>query len=47
VSADAVVDPLAVEKWIRVPLVGSVAWFKACAPVQAFEPRLTAELFAR
>jgi hypothetical protein len=24
-----------------------VCWFKACAPVQAFEPRLTAELFAR
>jgi hypothetical protein len=31
----------------RVPLAGGVAWFKACAPVQAFEPRLTAELFAR
>jgi hypothetical protein len=22
-------------------------WLKACAPVQAFEPRLTADLFAR
>jgi hypothetical protein len=32
---------------LRVPLVDGVAWFKACAPVQAFEPRLTAELFAR
>jgi hypothetical protein len=33
---------------LRVPLEGgSVAWFKACAPVQAFEPRLTAQLFAR
>jgi hypothetical protein len=32
---------------LRVPLRGGVAWFKACAPVQAFEPRLTAELFAR
>jgi Phosphotransferase enzyme family len=64
-----VVDPLAVEEWIRanaepvgaietvherpwatvlrVPLAGGVAWFKACAPVQAFEPRLTAELFVR
>jgi hypothetical protein len=31
----------------RVPLSNGVAWFKACAPVQAFEPRLTAELFAR
>jgi hypothetical protein len=30
-----------------VPLAEGVAWFKACAPVQAFEPRLTAELFAR
>jgi hypothetical protein len=64
-----VVDPLAVEAWIRVhaepvgaiqtvherpwatvlrvPLADGVAWFKACAPVQAFEPHLTAELFAR
>ncbi len=32
---------------MRVPLAGGVAWFKACAPVQAFEPRLTAELFGR
>ena len=32
---------------LRVPLADGVAWFKACAPVQAFEPRLTAELFAR
>jgi hypothetical protein len=32
---------------LRVPIAGGVAWFKACAPVQAFEPRLTAELFAR
>jgi hypothetical protein len=32
---------------LRVPLAGGVAWFKACAPVQAFEPRLTARLFAR
>jgi hypothetical protein len=32
---------------LRVPLANSVAWFKACSPVQAFEPRLTAELFAR
>jgi hypothetical protein len=27
---------------LRVPLANGVAWFKACAPVQAFEPRLTA-----
>ena len=32
---------------LRVPLNQGVAWFKACAPVQAFEPRLTASLFAR
>jgi hypothetical protein len=32
---------------LRVPLATGVAWFKACAPVQAFEPRLTSELFAR
>jgi hypothetical protein len=32
---------------LRVRFAGGVAWFKACAPVQAFEPRLTAELFAR
>jgi hypothetical protein len=33
---------------LRVPLPGGgLCWFKACAPVQAFEPRLTAELFAR
>ncbi len=32
---------------LRVPLADGVTWFKACAPVQAFEPRLTAELFAR
>jgi hypothetical protein len=32
---------------LRVPLADGVAWFKACAPVQAFEPHLTAELFAR
>ena len=32
---------------LRVPLAGGAAWFKACGPVQAFEPRLTAELFAR
>jgi hypothetical protein len=26
---------------------GAVCWFKACAPVQAFEPRLSAALFSR
>jgi hypothetical protein len=32
---------------LRVPNPDGVAWFKACGPVQSFEPRLTAELFAR
>lgn len=32
---------------VRVPLAGGAAWFKACAPVQAFEPRLTAQLAGR
>lgn len=32
---------------LRVPVRDGAVWFKACAPVQAFEPRLTAELFAR
>lgn len=31
----------------RVPLSDRVAWFKACERVQAFERRLTANLFAR
>jgi hypothetical protein len=32
---------------MRVPVAGGLTWFKACAPVQAFEPRLTAELYGR
>ena len=32
---------------LRVPISDSVAWFKACAPIQAFEPALTAALYAR
>lgn len=31
----------------RVPLGERTAWFKACGAVQAFEPRLAGELFAR
>jgi Phosphotransferase enzyme family len=31
----------------RVPHADGVAWFKTCGAVQAFEPRLTGELFAR
>ena len=32
---------------LRVPLRDGAAWFKVCSPVQAFEPRLSAELYAR
>jgi uncharacterized protein YdcH (DUF465 family) len=32
---------------LRVPIAGGLAWFKACGRVQGFEPRLTAQLFAR
>lgn len=32
---------------VRVPVEGGSVWFKACAPVQAFESRLAAELAAR
>ena len=31
----------------RVPTADGYVWFKACAPVQTFEPRLTAALSAR
>lgn len=32
---------------LRVPIEEGTVWFKACSPVQAFEPRLTAELYSR
>ncbi len=32
---------------LRVPVADGYVWFKACAPWQAFEPRLTARLSAR
>jgi len=32
---------------LRVPVAGGVVFFKGCAPVQAFEPSLTAELYSR
>ncbi len=32
---------------VQVPTADGTAWFKACQPAQAFEPRLTAELFWR
>ena len=31
----------------RVPLAGGAAYFKACRPIQAFEPRLSATLASR
>jgi hypothetical protein len=31
----------------RIPITDGVVWFKACAPAQQFEPRLTHELFTR
>lgn len=32
---------------VRVPTAAGPVWFKACAPVQAFEPRLSAQLAER
>lgn len=32
---------------LRVPVSEGCVWFKACAPVQAFEPHLTVSLFER
>lgn len=32
---------------MRVPVASGFVWFKACSPVQAFEPRLTSHLFMR
>jgi hypothetical protein len=32
---------------LRVPVADGTVWFKSCAPVQAFEPRLSAGLFSR
>jgi hypothetical protein len=32
---------------LRVPLADGLAWFKACGPIQTFEPRLSAELCSR
>lgn len=50
------VAPTGPATWIRtrpwatvatIPVTGGNVWFKACAPVQAFEPRLTAGLSSR
>jgi hypothetical protein len=44
------IETASVEPWatvLRVPLADGAAWFKACAPVQTFEVRLSVELFSR
>ena len=43
-------EPTHIRPWARVwriPVADGVVWFKMCAPVQNFEPRLTAELSRR
>ena len=50
VEPAGVIETVHVRPWatvLRVPLVDGSVWLKACAPVQAFEPHLTAELCAR
>jgi hypothetical protein len=50
VEPTGAIERIHVRPWaivMRVPVVDGVKWFKACAPVQAFEPRLTSELYAR
>jgi hypothetical protein len=44
------IDLVRVRPWasvVQVPTADGITWFKACQPAQAFEPRLTAELFRR
>lgn len=50
VVLDGPIDLVRERPWAslaRVPTPGGTAWFKACQPQQAFEPRLTAELHRR
>ena len=50
VEPAGIIETTHVRPWatvMRVPLAGGVAWFKACAQVQSFEPWLTAELHTR
>ena len=50
VEPAGIIETTHVRPWatvMKVPLAGGVAWFKACAQVQSFEPRLTAELHTR
>jgi len=44
------IETVHVRPWatvMRVLVAGGVIWFKACTEVQAFEPRLTAQLYKR
>ena len=44
------IEPIHVRPWatvLYVPLERGAAWFKACGPEQAFEPRLTVTLHSR
>lgn len=44
------IDLVRVRPWasvVQVPTTHGIAWFKACQPAQAFEPRLTAALYRR
>lgn len=44
------IEPPRVRPWstvARLRTTDGIVWFKACAPVQDFEPRLTAQLFHR
>lgn len=44
------IDLVRVRPWasvVQVPTADGLAWFKSCEPAQAFEPRLTSELYAR
>jgi hypothetical protein len=50
VEPTGAIEPVHERTWAtvwRVPTRAGSVFFKACAAVQAFEPRLTAELFAR
>jgi phosphotransferase family enzyme len=50
VEVAGAIEILRVRPWatvLRVPTRAGDTWFKACAPVQSFEPRLSAELYAR
>jgi Phosphotransferase enzyme family len=50
VEPTGAIEAVYVQPWstvLRVPVADGFVWFKACAPVQAFEPRLSAGLSAR